>query len=77
MPKMDGLQATQAVLQQLSTTKIILVSRNDPVVVRQQAAQVRDHAFVGKEALFSELKNMIGLRACAYAESNSCVSSST
>ncbi|MGB7150666.1 MAG: response regulator transcription factor, partial [Terriglobales bacterium] len=59
MPKMDGLQATQVVRQQLPGTKIIIVSQNDPAVVRQQAAQAEAHAFVGKDALKKDLISSI------------------
>lgn len=59
MPKMDGLQATQVVRQQLPGTKIIIVSQNDPAVVRQQAAQAEAHAFVGKDALTKDLISSI------------------
>jgi DNA-binding NarL/FixJ family response regulator len=45
MPRMDGLQATREVRQHPPTTKIIIVSQNDPSVVRQQAEQVRADAF--------------------------------
>lgn len=51
MPKMDGLQATQAIRKQLPETKIILVSQNDPAVLRQQPEHAQAHAFVGKEAI--------------------------
>lgn len=55
MPRMDGLQATRAILQQLPETKILLVSQNDPSVVRQQAAQARADSFVAKEAIWKDL----------------------
>jgi signal transduction histidine kinase/DNA-binding response OmpR family regulator len=55
MPRMDGLQATREVRQHLPTTKIIIVSQNDPLVVRQQAEQVRADAFVGKDKLAQQL----------------------
>lgn len=55
MPRMDGLRATLSVLQQLPETKVIIVSQNDPSVVRRQAAEVRAHAYLVKDALAKEL----------------------
>jgi DNA-binding NarL/FixJ family response regulator len=55
MPKMDGLQATRAVRQQLPTTRVIIVSQNDPSVVRQQAAHVQAHAYLAKDAIAKDL----------------------
>jgi len=55
MPKMDGLQATNALRQQLPGTKVIIISQNDPAVVRRQAAQVRADAYVGKDTMAQEL----------------------
>jgi DNA-binding NarL/FixJ family response regulator len=55
MPKMDGLKATHAVRQQLPETKIIIVSQNDPFVVRQQAVQAQAHGYVGKDAIATDL----------------------
>ena len=55
MPRMDGLQATQEIKKHLPTAKIIIVSQNDPMMVRQQAAEVQADAFVEKDALSRDL----------------------
>ncbi len=55
MPRMNGVDATRAIRQELPETKIILLSQNDPRVLRQQAAAIRAHGIVGKADLFREL----------------------
>src|SRR5215469_2591023 len=55
MPKMDGLQATQLIREQLPSAKVIIVSQNDPYVVRQQAERARAHAYLAKDAIATEL----------------------
>ena len=55
MPGMDGLQATCEILQHLPAAKIIIVSQNDPSLVRQQAEQVHAAAYIGKANLAEQL----------------------
>jgi PAS domain S-box-containing protein len=59
MPRMNGLQATQAIRRCLPATKIIIVSQNDPGIVRQQAAEVEAHGHVGKSDLSQQLIHAI------------------
>lgn len=55
MPRVDGLDATRAILRDLPNTKVILVSQNDPAVVRWQATEVHATGFVAKTDLAREL----------------------
>ena len=55
MPRMDGLQATGEVRQHLPTAKIVIVSQNDPLVVRLQAERVHADACIGKDRLAQQL----------------------
>ena len=55
MPRMDGLQATQAIRQVLPDTKIILVSQNDPSLIRRQAVQAGADDYVAKDRVAREL----------------------
>jgi signal transduction histidine kinase/CheY-like chemotaxis protein len=55
MPRMNGLEATQAIRRELPEAKVIIISQNDPRVVRQQAAKVQAHGYVGKADLSLEL----------------------
>jgi PAS domain S-box-containing protein len=60
MPRMDGLQATRAIKQALSATRVILVSQNDPGVVEQHATEVNADAVVAKSELSQQLIPAIG-----------------
>ena len=55
MPEMDGIEATSALRQELPATKIVIISQNDPSVIREQAAIAGAHEFVAKEGLATEL----------------------
>ncbi len=55
MPRMDGLQAARVIRRELPETKVIIVSQNDPAVMRRQAAEVEAHGWVGKGDLSHEL----------------------
>ena len=55
MPHMDGLQAARELRRYLPTVKIVIVSENEPSVVRQQAHQVHADAYVEKNRLAQQL----------------------
>jgi CheY-like chemotaxis protein len=55
MPRMDGLQATRAIRRQVPGAKVVIVSQNDPVLVRQQTADVGAHGFIAKGDLGDKL----------------------
>ena len=55
MPRMDGLEATKVIQQELPETKVLIVSQNDPAVVSQQAAQVKAHGYIAKADLHRKL----------------------
>ena len=55
MPRLDGIQAAKAIRQSLPETKIIIISQNDPAIVRQQAAEVAAHGCVAKSDLAQHL----------------------
>jgi len=55
MPRMSGLEATSVIRRELPAAKIIIVSQNDPRVVRQQATAVGAHGHVAKADLSREL----------------------
>ncbi len=59
MPRMNGLEATQTIRRELPEAKVIIISQNDPRVVRQQAAAVQAHGYVGKADLSRELVPII------------------
>lgn len=53
MPRMDGVAATRIIRQQGPEVDVILISQNDPDVVRRQAADVEAQGFVSKADLGS------------------------
>ena len=55
MPIMNGLEATRAIRDALLPTKVIVVSQNDPALVRRQAAAVCADGWVGKAELAQDL----------------------
>ncbi len=55
MPRMDGLEATRIIRRELPESQVVIVSQNDPSVVRHQAKEVQAIAFVSKSALAQKL----------------------
>jgi PAS domain S-box-containing protein len=55
MPRMDGIEATRIIHQQVPESQVIIVSQNDPVVLRQQAREIGAAAWVAKSKLGTDL----------------------
>jgi PAS domain S-box-containing protein len=55
MPRMDGLAAARVIRRELPESKVIILSQNDPELVRQQAREVDAAAYVAKSELADEL----------------------
>jgi PAS domain S-box-containing protein len=55
MPRMDGIEATKALRQELPETEIIVISQNDPVLVASQVAKSGAHAYIAKSKLGVQL----------------------
>jgi PAS domain S-box-containing protein len=64
MPRMGGVEATRIILREAPDAKVVIVSQNDPSVVRQQAREVGARAYVGKADLARDLlptiENIVG-----------------
>jgi PAS domain S-box-containing protein len=60
MPRMDGVEATRIIRQEVPESNIILVSQNDPTLLRAHAAEVGAHGFVSKSNLGKDLLATIG-----------------
>jgi len=59
MSRMDGVQATKVVRQEVPEAKVILVSQNDPSVARMQTADADARDFVAKIDLSRDLLSTI------------------
>ena len=55
MPRMDGIEATRIIRRQVPESQVIIVSQNDPVVLRQQAREIGAAAWVAKSKLGTDL----------------------
>src|SRR5579863_1295437 len=59
MPRMSGVEATRIIRQEVPGAEVIIVSQNDPVVIRQQAAQIGARGCVSKATLARDLRPAI------------------
>jgi PAS domain S-box-containing protein len=55
MPRMSGVEATRIIRQEVPEAEVIIVSQNDPVVIRHQAAQIGARGCVSKATLARDL----------------------
>lgn len=55
MPRMDGIQATRIIRQQLPESDVIIVSQNDPSLFSHQASQAGASSYVSKANAVREL----------------------
>jgi PAS domain S-box-containing protein len=55
MPRMNGLDATRIIREELPETKVVIVSQNEPTIIHRQAREVDAAACIAKNNLFQEL----------------------
>ena len=55
MPKMNGLDAARIILREVRESRILIVSQNDPAIVRRQAVEARAHGFLEKSNVQRDL----------------------
>jgi CheY-like chemotaxis protein len=55
MPRMDGVQATKIIRAEVPEAKVVVISQNDPSVVRRQAIEIDACGFVAKADLSRDL----------------------
>ena len=55
MPRMNGLEATRILRKEMPSSRVVIVSQNDPIVVGIQAREVNASAHVAKQELFGTL----------------------
>jgi DNA-binding NarL/FixJ family response regulator len=59
MPRMDGIEATRIIRNEVPESEIIIVSQNDPSLVTRQAAEVKARGWVSKTELSRDLIPLI------------------
>ena len=55
MPRMNGVEATRIIRQEVPESKVILISQNDPTIVSRQAAETGASGYVAKSDLAHHL----------------------
>lgn len=55
MPNMNGLDAAKIILRELGESRVLIISQNDPEIVRRQASEARAHGFIEKSNLQRDL----------------------
>jgi DNA-binding NarL/FixJ family response regulator len=55
MPNMNGLDAARIILREISASRILIISQNDPAIIRRQAVEVRAHGFLEKSNIQRDL----------------------
>jgi PAS domain S-box-containing protein len=59
MPRMNGFDATRIIRRELPESKVVIVSQNDPAMVRRQLREVDAAAFVDKTVVSRDLLSTI------------------
>lgn len=59
MPRMNGLDAARIILREVRESRILIISQNDPAVIRRQAAEAGAHGFIEKSNIQRELIALI------------------
>lgn len=59
MPRMNGIDATRVIAKNVPESDVILVSQNEPALLRQQAAGSAARGYVSKDDLSNELLSTI------------------
>lgn len=59
MPRMNGIEATRTIRQEVPRSKIIVISQNDPTIASRLAAEIGAGGFVAKTDLYPDLLTLI------------------
>ena len=59
MPRMNGLEATRIIRKEVPESKIIVVSGNDPAIVRRQTREIDATAYIAKSDLARNLISIL------------------
>jgi len=55
MPNMNGLEAAKIILREVCASRILVISQNEPAIVRRQALEVSAHGFIEKSNIQRDL----------------------
>ena len=55
MPNMNGLDAARVILREVRESRILIISQNDPAIVRRQAAEAHAQGFIEKSNIHRDL----------------------
>jgi DNA-binding NarL/FixJ family response regulator len=55
MPNMNGLDAAKIILREACASRILIISQNEPAIVRRQALEVSPHGFIEKSNIQRDL----------------------
>jgi DNA-binding NarL/FixJ family response regulator len=55
MPHMNGIDATRIIRAEVSESRILIISQNDPAIVRRQTLEANAHGFLTKGDLARDL----------------------
>jgi DNA-binding NarL/FixJ family response regulator len=55
MPNMNGLDAARIILREVPESRILIISQNDPEIVRRQAFEASAHGFIEKSNIQRDL----------------------
>ena len=55
MPNMNGLDAARIILREVHDSRILIISQNDPDIVRREAIEVRAQGFIEKSHIQRDL----------------------
>lgn len=69
MPNMSGLDAAETILREVRESRILIISQNDPEIVRRQAVQVRAHGFLEKSNIQHDLIAAVECILCGDGQS--------
>lgn len=59
MPSMNGIDATRIIRAEVSASRILIISQNDPAILRRQTLEADAHGFLTKDDLPRDLLRTI------------------
>lgn len=59
MPNMNGIDATRIIRTGVSASRILIISQNDPAILRRQTLEADAHGFLAKDDLSRDLLRTI------------------